>query len=286
MDKETELLSRLAANHLHLAQFEPLRATLHALRTRNPDLALAVLQTIVSNSGRFDGVLWSASCPSPSLLTYLSTLELLQFEDSASSSAWSFDPDTLRLRAEFLLLIQMLIDGLSKRTRKDIDLESFEREKEREVLDERVELLDESGEFGECVRVLDRFMELGVKRLKTDVDTNANIDVDSSTVVIEEEQVTCLKKVILEYAGVFDALSWNVQRQVRGLEGFYSSRAIVRKDENEEEDKRVLGLIQRTVQLAHLDAMKECIKQGDDEGALSRIRFLHLDYGVDEAEYR
>ncbi|KAK1551145.1 hypothetical protein Q3G72_031043 [Acer saccharum] len=301
MDKEIELLLRLAANHLHLAQFEPLRATLLALRTRNPDLALAVLQTIVSNSGRFDDVLWSASCPSPSLLTFLSTLELLQFDDP-TSSAWSFDPDTLRLRAEFLLLIQMLIDRLLKRTRKDIDLDSLEKEKEKDVLNEsesfneRVELLDKieelgdgNGEFGECVRVLDRFMELGVKRLKPDVDTSENLDVDSGgggNVVIEEGELMCLRKVILEYADVFDALSWNVQRQVRGWEGFDSSCAIVERDEKEDEDKRVLGLIQKSVQLAHLDAMKECMKEGDEEGAVSRIRFLHFDYGVEEAEYR
>ncbi|KAH7574212.1 hypothetical protein JRO89_XS03G0265900 [Xanthoceras sorbifolium] len=309
MDKETELLSRLAANHLHLAQFEPLRATLLALRTRNPDLALSILQTIVSKSGRFDNVLWSASCPSPSLLTYLSTLELSQFDDS-TSSAWSFDPDTLRLHAEFLLLMQMLIDRLLKRTPKDIDLDSFEKEKEKEKdvlnesenFDERVELLDKSdglgdgnGEFGECVRVLDRFMELGVKRLKPDVDTNVNLDVNSGSggggsgggnVLIEEGELMCLRKVILEYAEVFDALSWNVQRQVRGWEGFDSSHAIVRRDEKEEEDKRVLGLIQRSVQLAHLDAIKECTKEGDEEGAVSHVRFLHLNYGVEEAEYR
>ncbi|OMO80016.1 hypothetical protein CCACVL1_13235 [Corchorus capsularis] len=34
MDKETELRSRLAANHLHLAQFEPLRAMLLTSRTK------------------------------------------------------------------------------------------------------------------------------------------------------------------------------------------------------------------------------------------------------------
>lgn len=295
MDKETELLSRLAANHLSLAQFEPLRATLHTLRSRNPNLALIILQTIVANSGRFEGVLWSASCPSPSLLTYLSTLELLQFDDSTSSSAWSFDADTLRLRAEFLLLIQMLIDGLSKRTRKDNDAESLEREEDKDgerVLDESEGLGEESGEFVECLKVLNKFMELGVKRLKPDVDTVAVKDVDSSDssgdgeVVIEEDEVTFLKKVVLEYPDIFDALSWNLQRQLRGWEGFDSSRAIVRKDENKEEDKMVLELVQRTVQLAHLEAMKKCINEEDDAGAFVHIRFLHLEYGVDEAQYR
>ncbi|CAM8967443.1 unnamed protein product [Rhodiola kirilowii] len=51
MEKEIELLSRVAIDHLYLAQFEPFRAIIHSLRARNPDLALAILQTIVSNGG-------------------------------------------------------------------------------------------------------------------------------------------------------------------------------------------------------------------------------------------
>ncbi|CAM8961576.1 unnamed protein product [Rhodiola kirilowii] len=47
MEKEIELLSRVAIDHLYLAQFEPFRAIIHSLRARNPDLALAILQTIV-----------------------------------------------------------------------------------------------------------------------------------------------------------------------------------------------------------------------------------------------
>ncbi|KAJ0091657.1 hypothetical protein Patl1_12854 [Pistacia atlantica] len=303
MDKETDLLSRLAANHLHLAQFEPFRATLLALRTRNPDLALAILQTIVANSGRFGNVLWSVTCPSPSLLTYLSTLELLQFNDSTSST-WSFDPEALRLRSEFLLLVQMLIDCVLKRTRKDIDLDSFEKEKEKDFdvlnendsFDEKVKLFARNedlgyvnSEFGGCVRVLDRFMELGVKSLKPDVNVNVNDDVSSSgvNVLIEEDEFMCLKKVILEYADVFDALCWNIEKQLRGWESLDSDCAIVRREDlSEEEDRRILGLIQKSAQLAHLDAMKECVKEGDEEGAVSHIRFLHLDYGVEEAEYR
>ncbi|EXC08903.1 hypothetical protein L484_003282 [Morus notabilis] len=100
MDNETEILSRLAANHLFLTQFEPLRAIIHALRAKDPELALDVLQTIVAGSGWFENVLWSYSCPSPSLLMYLATLELLQFNNT--SSVWSFNRETLRLRAKFL----------------------------------------------------------------------------------------------------------------------------------------------------------------------------------------
>ncbi|XVE53696.1 hypothetical protein DITRI_Ditri03aG0023300 [Diplodiscus trichospermus] len=307
MDKETELLSRLAANHLHLAQFEPLRATLLALRTKNPDLALAILQTIVANSGRFENIAWSPSCPSPALLTYLSTLELLQYNDP--TSIWSFDPDTLRLRAEFLMLVQVLIDKVLASLRRDVDLDKIEKEKESESEgfdEEKPELLNKSedlkegnGELGDCVRVLDRFLELGMRRLRPDVvmhggDGGAGEKHRAvwEKVLIDEEEMVCLRKVILDYADVFDALCGNIQRQLKGLEGVDLGMAImvrkekVRADSFDEEHKGVLGLIQKSVQLAHLDAIKECLKDGDTVGAVSRIRFLHFDYGVDEVEYR
>jgi len=309
MDKETQILSRLAANHLHLAQFEPLRAVLLALRARNPGLALAVLQTIVARSGRSENILWSPSCPSPPLLTYLSTLELLQFDNA--SSAWNFDPETLRLRAEFLLLVQHLIDRVSESLRKNFDFESIEKdalieseglEERAEVLDKGEDLRDADGDLDDCVRVLDKVLELGVKRLVPDVvaDDNDRIEswVSSDAVSIEEGKLVCLRRVILDYADVFDALCWNIQRQVRGWEVYDSGFMImVQRDENargedllveeeEQEELKVLGLIQRIVQLAHLNAMKECMKEGDVEGAVPRIRFLHIDYGVEEAEYR
>lgn len=193
----------------------------------------------------------------------------------------------------------MLIDRVVKRTRKDIDFDSFEKEKEKgelnetESFDEKVKLLDKSeelgdvnSEFSDCVRVLDRFMELGVKRLKPNLNINENLN-ENVHVSIEEGELMCLRKVILEYADVFDALFWNIDKQVSGWESFDSERAIVRREElSEEEDKRVLGLMQRSIQLAHLDAMEECLREEDEEGAVSRIRFLHPGYGVEEAEYR
>ncbi|KAF3446015.1 hypothetical protein FNV43_RR11193 [Rhamnella rubrinervis] len=315
MDKETEILSRLAANHLFLGQFEPLRAVILALRPRNPELAQAVLQTIVAHSGRFDHILWSPSCPSPPILAYLSTIELLQFDNP--SSLWSFDPETLRLRAEFLLLVQSLIDRVSESMRENFDLESLEKEREKDGLgesesfEERAELLDRSevtsvdlrdagGELDGCVGVLDGILEFGVKRLKADVAVDG-VDSDGGTqttasdvVLIEEGKLMCLKRVICEYADVFDALCWNIHRQVRGWEGDDSPGLAltvqgdenVRVDSSEEEDVKALGLIQRSVQLAHLDAMKDRVKEGNVNGAISHIRFLHLDYGVQESEYR
>lgn len=310
MDKETELLSRLAANHLNLAQFEPLRATLLALRTKNPELALAILQTIVANSGRFENIAWSPSCPSPAHLTNLSTLELLQFNNP--TSIWSFDPDTLRLRAEFLLLVQLLIDKVSASLRRDVDLDKIEKEKESEsegFEEEKPELLDRSddlkegnGELGDCVKVLDTFLELGMRRLRPDVvmeggDADADGEEEHKDildkVLIEEEEMVCLRNVIMDYADLFDALCENIQRQLKGLDGDDSGMAImVRREEKvivesfDEEHKGVLSLIQMSVQLAHLDSIKEYLKDGDIEGVVSRIRFLHLGYGVEDNVYR
>lgn len=306
MDKEVQILSRLAANHLRLAQFEPLRAIILALRSRNSDVAVAILQTIVAHSDRFENILWSPSCPSPPLLAYLSTLELLQFDNA--SSAWSFDPETLRLRAEFLLLVQQLIDRVSESMRKNFDFENMEKDflAESEGLEERAVALDKSedlrdanSELDDCVRVLDRVLELGAERLKPDVEGDDNNRsatwVSPGAMPIDEGELMCLSRVILDHSDVFDALCWNIQRQVRGWESYDSGLAItVQGGENakkeefsvEEKDLKVLGLIQRIVQSAHLNAMKECMKEGDVEGAISRIRFLHIDYGVEGAEYR
>ncbi|KAG5045249.1 hypothetical protein JHK82_014634 [Glycine max] len=259
MGRETEILSRLVANHLHLAQFEPLRGVLLALRARNRDLARDILQTIVARSGRVPNVAWSSSCPSPALLTFLSTLELLQMDNA--SSAWNFDEETLRLRAEFLLLVQDLIDLVSEC----------------------------DGEWGNCRSVLDRVLELGVKRLRVDADGENEIDGIGSgngnaATVVEEAEFTSLRKLILEHARVFDALCVNVHRQIRHWESEDSGEG---SEELEEEDVKVLRGIQRTVQVVHLDAMRESLESGDAEGAVSHIRFLHFDYGIEEqSEYR
>ncbi|KAJ4837974.1 hypothetical protein Tsubulata_031787 [Turnera subulata] len=289
MDKETELLSRLAANHLHLAQFEPLRAILLSLRAKNPDLARDILQTIIASSGRLENILWSPSCPSPAILTYLATQELLQYNNSTAGT-WSFGPEKLRLRAEFLVLVQELKDRVAKSAGKD---DGEERE-------------GESGEIGgldDAVRVLDRVMELGVKRLRPNVvqvdgggDEEERREDD-----IAEEELMRLRRVILENADVVQALCWNVVQQKKGWgveDGNEDSglAIMVREEENlgvglvgeeeEEESVKVLGLILKVVQLVHLDAVKECLKEGDEDGAVSRIRYLHTDLGVDESEYR
>lgn len=279
MDKETEILTRLAANHLHLAQFEPLKATLLALRVRNPDLALTILQTIVSNAGRFENVLWSRSCTSPSLLSFLSTIELLRFENP--TSPWGFDSETLSLRVDFLLMVQVLIDKVTERI----------KEEER---DEELEKSDENGGLGNCLRVLQGVLELGVERLRFDVVDSSSSN--GGSYKIEEEEVVSLRSIVLDYSDVFDALCCNVKRQLMGSEVLVEE--VEREEEGIERNKgtyvgsqepdnnNVFALIQRNVQLAQLDAMKVKLDEGDERGAADRIRYLHLDYGVEKENYQ
>lgn len=205
---------------------------------------------------------------------------------------------------------------MTESLRKNVDLDRFEKEEgeigvgessggrgegeeeEEEVgfLDNFEGLKDGSGEL----EVLDKVLEFGVKRLKGDVDLDGN-EVGGSgrgegsssggVVAIEEGEMMCLRKVILDNADVFDALCWNVESQMKGMkvENENSGMEItVRGEESEkveEEGVELFDLIRKCVQLAHLDAMKECSKEGD-EGVFSHIRFLHLDRGLEESEYR
>ncbi|CAK9164521.1 unnamed protein product [Ilex paraguariensis] len=295
-EKDAELLSKVAANHLFLAQFEPFRATILTLRSRNPELAKAILQTIVARGGRFDSVLWSHSCSSPALLTFLCILELLQFNEP-TSPLWSFDANSLQLRVEFVLHVQIMVSRVSESLRKSIDLENIEKnEKGVGDLDSQGEILAENeelknGDLREFLRILDTISDVGLARLKPDL--GVMVEGESEGLLggvgkIEEEELMSYRWVMLENADVFDALSGNIKKQVQWAEHDDSGLALLVRTEGNrgEEAERVLKLIQRSVQIAHMDAIKECLKESDLEGAVSHIRFLHLDYGVDETQYR
>lgn len=258
-DKDTELLARVTINHLFLGQLEPFRATLLTLRSRNPNLARSILQTIVSKAGRFDNLLFSPSCPSPAHLTYLCTLELLQFNEPCLG-VWSFGVDSLRLRSEFLVCLQVISSRI---------VESVEKIKE---LGENVEI---EGILAGNVEVL-RVLEVGMRRLRPSVEGD-----DGVVVEFEEEEFGCLKKVVLENAELFEALCENVEKQVGLVESDES--VLGRKVDG---DNKMFRMIQRVVQVAQLDAMSECLKNGDEDGVISHVRFLHLDYGVEESRYR
>ncbi|XP_010249786.1 PREDICTED: uncharacterized protein LOC104592245 [Nelumbo nucifera] len=297
MEKEIELLSRVTVNHLFLAQFEAFRATLLSLRKRKPELAIAILQAIVAQGGRVNGVLWSSTCGSPALLAWLSAMELLEFEDA--SSIWNLDPEILRLKVEFLLLVQLVSSRVSESIRRLVVLESIEKEdvssenfeSRPEYFSEGADLKDSSGALVDSLNFLDRISDLGVRRLKVDV-TEADIGPSDVVISFEDAEVQCLRKVILDQAEIFDALCWNIQKQVNWSDPYDSVLAITVNTEEKvglgysEEELKILALIQKNVQMAHLEALKERLKEGDESGAVSHIRFLHTDNGVLETEYR
>ncbi|CAO2838606.1 unnamed protein product [Amaranthus hypochondriacus] len=198
LDKDTTLLSKVAANHLFLTQFEAFRATILSLRHRNPNLALSILQTIVINGGNFNNIIYSTNCSSPALLTWLSSLELFQYENS--TSIWSnarSSTDFLRLRVEFLLYIQMVISRV---------FESVDR----------VRVEEELNELKSSLRLLDEVMESGFRRLKEDSVISLNDD-RVNVMIVKEEELGCLRKVILDNADIFMSLCENIQGQV-GME--------------------------------------------------------------------
>ncbi|PWA62406.1 hypothetical protein CTI12_AA322820 [Artemisia annua] len=295
---ESDLLARLATNHLFLNQIEPFRATILALRSRNPDLARLILQTIVAKGGRYDCILFNTNS-TPALLTYLCVIELLQFNDPVES-VWKFDANALRLRAEFLLYVQIVVSRVRDRGsslgQSDVSVADIGSVSDNELGDAVGTSVSESkGEtsagaenldYEMCLGVLNKVLEVGFKRLKPDL-IESDLEVGESVVEIEEGEMMCLREVILENGDIFEALCENVAKQVKWNDGdgdLGDSSSV--KEESRDEDGEVFKLIQRCVQTVHLDAMKECLKEGDEDGALSRIQFLRFDCGVDEAEYR
>lgn len=297
-DTETELLCKVTANHLFLAQFEPFRATVRSLRARNPDLARTILQTVIARGGRFDSILWSShSCPSPSVLTFLSTLELLHFSDPVSQ-LWSFDENTLKLRAEFLLYVQIVSYKVLESIKRNLELKGIdENEKDFKNFSLPVEFLakDENfrgldDELGECLRILDKISDVGLSRLKPDLivvegEDERGLEGDDA---IRDEDIMRLRRIILEHAEIFYVLCWNIEKQIGCVEKEDSGMAItlVTERKPKEVEDKVLRLVQRSVQIVHLDAMRDCVENSEVDGAVSHIKFLHLDHGVEEMKYR
>ncbi|KAJ1687936.1 hypothetical protein LUZ63_019326 [Rhynchospora breviuscula] len=227
-EKEIALLSRVATNHLFLAQFEPLRAALLSLRKRHPDLASSFLRTIVSEGGQVEGVHWSTTCPSPSHLAWLASLELNE-------------PHSNRLQVEFLILIQTALSKLTEEI--DTDLEK------------------------EYLNILSRLLDLGVERLKGQNELDE----------VSEEELTCLSKVFLKYADIFDAISVNIRNQA----------SLQQKESgSSREGIEAIMRIPKSVQLANLREIKDFLDGDVIEGIFCRLPFLHHDFGVEEEEYK
>ncbi|KAL6882017.1 hypothetical protein ACP4OV_011489 [Aristida adscensionis] len=234
-EREAALLGRVAANHLFLAQFEPLRASLLSLRRRaDPELAAGFLRAVVAAGGRVPGVLWSTppACPSPSHLAWLAALELAALPSTPN-------PEALRLKAEFLVLLQPVAD--------------------------------DPATGAEARGTLERLLDLGMARLRREVEGRGEGGVSAEEAPVSEEDLRGLWRVFLDNAVVFDALCAGASRQIALDKGIGAD---------------VLLSVRRNVQLAHLDAVKRLVATGDLEGASWHLRFLCLDHGVEENEYK
>lgn len=116
----------------------------------------------------------------------------------------------------------------------------------------------------ESADVLNKILQSGLRRLKSDADTISPVT---------DEELKSLWEVYLGHAEIFDAICGNIQRQLQ-------------LPESEGDESEVLTRIRQSVQMAHLDALREKSNGGDLDGALSHLRFLHQDYGIDGSEYK
>ncbi|KAL5975525.1 hypothetical protein ACLOJK_019849 [Asimina triloba] len=310
MEKDIEILSTVIANHLFLSQFEAFRASILSLRSRNPALSLGILRTVVSRAGRFPHILWSPSCPSPSHLAFLCALELLatlQHLPQPFPSPYDLDPDLLHLKVEFLLLVQLASFRLSHDLRSSfVQLQIIPNEEENATLgveaagfESRPEdfsqsmAADLSTSGSDSAAVLERILDLGVRRLREDLTEDEGVSV-ASAFEFTDRELKWLRKVFLEQAEFFDVLCWNIQRQLDWMDPYDSGLAIsVPTDveggagsSTEGDDLKDLRWIQQNVQVAHLSALKECLKNGDDDAAISHLQFFHIEFGLEESEYR
>lgn len=277
MEQEVELLCRAAANHLYLGQFEALRAALLSLRKRKPEVAQAILNTIVYEGGRFDGVLWSSTCSSPAHLAWLSTVELLQFGSGLGMG--NFDPEILRTKVEFLLFVQLLRSWASKM--------STQRSSEVDIDDEK----HDYGQNSPSVDLLHRISGLVLRELRLDIA----VDVEEPAgegFSCSDEELKALCDILLDQSEVLDVLCLNIRKQIiwskkNGSELAISvSGAACGSTPSAVEAFDTLVGIQRNVQMAHLRVLNQCVEADDIAGAISRLRFLHLDFGVENSEYR
>lgn len=88
---------------------------------------------------------------------------------------------------------------------------------------------------------------------------------------VTEKDLRRLWGVFLDNALVLDALCVGISRQI-GLDGGFGAD--------------VLLWLRQNVQLAHLDSMKTLLAEDDLDGAAGHLRFLCLDHGVEEDDYK
>lgn len=101
------------------------------------------------------------------------------------------------------------------------------------------------------------------------------------------EDEAALRKAVLDEAEVFDAMCAIAKNQAQLPEPVANPEtAITLTDGAADGDLEALRWLLKNVQMAHLLAIKKCLEEGDDNGALSHLRFLHLDHGVEHSEYK
>lgn len=178
----------------------------------------------------------------------------------------------LKLRSEFLLYVYIVSSRVLRKIEGGV-----------------VKSFDEGSASNEELRVLEMLSEVGLSRLRPDlIDSQEMVEPGSRG--LGEVELMALRGCILENSDMFDVLCDNIGEQVGRVEAEDAGGLAValrkspgRKEEKEEE---LLRLVQKCVQTTHLDAMKQCLEKGDEDGAISHVKFLHSNSGVEEAEYR
>ncbi|KAH9314132.1 hypothetical protein KI387_022759, partial [Taxus chinensis] len=309
INKEQQLLLRATVNYLFLAQFETFRASLLRLKYTNPALALAILHSIIERGARLEGVAWSNRTNSPAHLTWLSLAELLSFETSTSSTS---DPQALKLKAEFLLLIESIKTRIVCKTLTELPAgpsDDRNREPAAEAPEEDVPSSDGDG----TLLFFESLSSYGLERLQAEIFKSTNNFPESLT----ESEMKSLCGIARDHPDLMGYLCDNIQRQMDSQRNYASNLAISLYDSGkalkEVEDDHLqssgerppgepssvseeaetlsddfkLGLkIQEEVQLANLDVLKESLERHDLERSIKRLRFLRQDNGLPSSRYR
>lgn len=177
----------------------------------------------------------------------------------------------LKLRSEFLLYVHIVSSRVLR------------------TIEGGVKNFDEGSARNEELRVLELLSELGLSRLRPDLVASGE-EGEVAFRGLGEADLMALRGSILENSDMYDVLCANIGEQVGCVEAEDSGRMAIalRKGvrHGEEKEEELLRLVQKCVQTTHLDAVRQCLENGDEDGAISHVRFLHLNQGVEEAEYR
>ena len=257
-----EQLCRAATNYLFLGQFEALRAALLSLRRRQPEVARAILSKIIFEGGRINGILRSKTGSSSAHLAWFSTIELLQFP--SSSPERRFDPETLRLKAECLLILDLLSSWISE-------------------LDDKE---DGHDRISRTLDILRSISDLITRKLKIELASEVQ-EGTGEGFSFSDEELKGLCEILLDQSELLDVLCLNIHQLIKRSKND-SNLAISLSGSTYSVAEGIENLvgIPGNVQMAHLKVLNECLEADDFAGAIYHLRFLHMDFGVEDHEYR